>query len=198
MPTNSNTASDAEIIRRIIAGDVNAFELILKRYQGHVLSIVKKHIPEERIEETVHDSFVRAYQSLRSFRNSDSFKYWLSSIAVRTCYDFWRNRYRTREVPMSSLSEGQQNWLENMVSDRSGQSYKEREIKQEAKETLDWALGKLSAEDRMVVELVFLEGLSGREAAELLGWSVANVKVRSFRSRNKLRNLLSKALGKKN
>jgi RNA polymerase sigma-70 factor (ECF subfamily) len=43
----------------------------------------------------------------------------------------------------------------------------------------------------MVVELVYLEGLSGKEAAELLGWSVANVKIRSFRSRKKLQKVLT-------
>jgi len=43
----------------------------------------------------------------------------------------------------------------------------------------------------MVLELVYLEGLSGREAADLLGWTVANVKVRSLRARRKLRNLLA-------
>ena len=61
----------------------------------------------------------------------------------------------------------------------------------EAKEVLAWALNRLSAEDRMVVEMVYLEGMTGREAAELLGWSVTNVKVRSFRSRIRLRKLLS-------
>ncbi len=59
-------------------------------------------------------------------------------------------------------------------------------------EVLEWALGKLSAEDRMVLELVYLEGLSCKEAAKQLGWTLANVKVRSFRSRNKLKKLLLK------
>ena len=76
--------------------------------------------------------------------------------------------------------------------DGSQSFYKDGE-QQEAREVLDWALNKLSAEDRMVIELVYLEGLSGKEAAELLGWSVTNVKVRSFRSRKKLQKLLMKA-----
>ncbi len=59
---------------------------------------------------------------------------------------------------------------------------------------MDWALEILSAEDRMVIELVHLEGYSAKEAGRLLGWSTANVKVRSFRSRKKLRRLLDRAL----
>ena len=92
---------------------------------------------------------------------------------------------------MSSLTEEHQEWLENFTSNRSGQSFDDKDSQKKARELLDWALDRLSPEDRMVLELVYLEGLSGREAADLLGWSVANVKVRSLRARRKLRNLLA-------
>ncbi len=91
---------------------------------------------------------------------------------------------------MSSLSEKQQHWLETVISDQSSQAFYEQEGQQEAKDMLDWALNTLSAEDRLVMELVYLEGLSGKEAAKLLGWSVTNVKVRVFRCRQKLQKLL--------
>jgi RNA polymerase sigma-70 factor (ECF subfamily) len=190
-----NETSDIEIVRRVVDGDVNAFELLLNKYQDHVFTIVKKHVPYDLVEEVAHDVFIRAYQSLPTFKNTSKFKHWLSSIAVRTCYDFWRKHYRNREVPVSSLTDQQQHWLESVISVQSSQSFYEEEGNQHAREVLDWALSKLSAEDRMVVELVYLEGFSGKEAAELLGWSVANVKVRSFRCRKKLQKLLAKSFG---
>ena len=95
---------------------------------------------------------------------------------------------------MSSLTEQHQEWLENVISDTSDRAFDERGSRKEAREVLDWALVKLSAEDRMVLELVYLEGLTVKEAAELLGWTTANVKVRSFRSRRKLRKLLSESI----
>ena len=55
---------------------------------------------------------------------------------------------------------------------------------------LQWALARLSPENRMVVTLVHLEGYSIREAAELLGWSMVNVKVRAHRARRQLRDIL--------
>jgi len=191
MNDGSNKPSDAEIVRRVIEGEINAFESLLLRYKDHVLQVVKKHVPYNEVEETAHDVFVRAYQSLSTFKERSSFKQWLSTIAVRACYDFWRKQYRSREMPMSSLPEEYQEWLEKVVSNRSGQSFTDRESQKKAREVLDWALDRLSPEDRMVLELVYLEGLSGREAADLLGWSVANVKVRSLRARRKLRNLLA-------
>jgi RNA polymerase sigma-70 factor (ECF subfamily) len=183
-------SSDTEIVCRVLNGDVNAFESLLIRYKDTVLKIVKKHVPYNDIEETTHNVFLRAYQSLPSFKGKSGFKQWLSSIAVRTCYDFWRKTYRSREVPMSVLTEKHQNWLEQVIAEQSEQAIHEKGSRNEARELLDWALKRLTAEDRMVMELVYLEGLSGKEAADLLGWSVANVKVRCFRSRKKLEKIL--------
>lgn len=195
MHNTSSKLSDREIIQRIIDGDADAFAHILTKYKDHVMGIVNRHVPYDQVEETAHDAFIRAYQSIAAFKGEDNFKHWLSSIAVRTCYDFWRERYRAREIPMSSLTEKHQQWLENVISDTSDRAFYEHGSRKEAREVLDWALAKLSAEDRMVLELVYLEGLTVKEAAELLGWTTANVKIRSFRSRRKLHKLLSGPIG---
>ena len=191
MRNESLKPSDAEIVRQVIDGNVNAFESLLTRYKDLALKIVKRHVPYSDVEEIAQDVFVRVYQSLPTFKGKSGFKRWLSSIAVRTCYDYWRKAYRSREVPMSSLTEKHRDWLEEVIS---GQSLYEKGLQNEGRELLDWALEKLSAEDRMVLELIYLEGLSGKEAAGLLGWSVAAVKVRSFRSRKKLQSLLRGAV----
>jgi RNA polymerase sigma-70 factor, ECF subfamily len=185
--------SDADIIQQVLDGKVNAFEGLLTRYQNTVHRIVKKHVPYDQVEEVAHDVFIRAYQSLPNCQERDNFNRWLSAIAVRTCYDFWRKQYREREIPLSTLSEQQQHWLEGMMADQADQAFQENDAREEAAKVLDWALNQVSAEDRMVIELVYLEGLSGKEAAKLLGWSVANVKVRAFRARKKLQKILTNA-----
>jgi len=182
---------DADIIRRVLEGDVDVFEQLMVRYRDPVLRIVKRHVPQCEVEEVAHVAFIRAYRSLSTFRKSGRFKQWISAIAVRTCHDYWRKVYRSREVPMSSLGERQQNFLEQALSDRSRTSFDEKAVRKEAEEILKWGLDRLSPGDRMVLELVYLEGLSTREAAELLGWSTANVKVRSFRARKKMQRLLT-------
>ena len=188
---SNNLPADAEIVRRITDGDVNAYEHLVKKYKRYVFKIVNKHIPYEQVEETAQDVFVRAYQSLPNFKKKSSFKQWLAKITVRTCYDFWRKAYRNRELPMSSLTENQKDWLEKVIADQASRSFYEEGAQKEAAEVLNYALDRMSAEDRMVLELIYLEGLSGKEAAALLGWSVANVKIRSFRARKKLHKLLT-------
>ena len=191
MQNESPKPTDTEIIRQVIDGNVNAFESLLIKYEALVLKIAKRHVPPSEVEETAQNAFVRAYKSLPTFKGEGDFKQWLSSIAVRTCYDYWRKAYKSREVPMSTLTEKHRKWLEEVVSDQSEWALHEKGLREEAKELLDWALGKLNTEDRTIIELIYLEGLSGREAADLLGWSIANVKVRSFRSRKKLHKILT-------
>ena len=192
MQNDAVRSSDEEIVRQVLGGNVNAFESVILRHRVLVLRIVKKHVPEGAVEETAQEAFVRAYQALPTFKGTGAFSQWLSSIVVRTCYDYWRKAYRSREIPISALTERHSEWLEEVVSQRPEEAPDERESHIEAREILSWALGKLSAGDRMVLELIYLEGCSVQEAAELLGWSKANVKVRSFRARMKLEKLLSK------
>lgn len=184
--------SDMEIVQRVLNGDPEAFAEILGRYEGHVFAVVRKHLPRDRLEEIAQETFVRAYQSLHNFHRADSFKQWLSAIAVRTCYDYWRKRYRRKEIPMSRLSEKQLEWFDQAVSLESAADIEALGRRREARELLDHALARLSAEDRMVVELIHLEGLSIKEAADLLGWSVTNTKVRAFRSRKKLHKIFTR------
>jgi RNA polymerase sigma-70 factor, ECF subfamily len=192
MENDSCKRNDAEIISQVVAGNVNAFERLLEKYQNLVMRIVKKHAPRDQVKDLTQEAFIRTFQSLPTFEGGNSFPHWVSTIAVRTCYDFWRKRGRAREISVSFLDGEHQAWLEAALFDKSSQTFQERGLAREAGEILDWALGKLSAEDRIVLELVYLEDHSVKEAARLLGWSIAKVKVRAFRSRRKLHKLLSR------
>jgi RNA polymerase sigma-70 factor (ECF subfamily) len=193
---NATRQEDAEVVRRVLDGDVNAFRFLVERYGDLVVGVVRKHVPVDYLDDTVQDAFFRAYRSLPTFKNG-SFPVWLSVISVRACYDFWRERYRCAELPVSAFTERHQAWLEEALSGASSESYREKGLQKEAGEILDYALAKLSPGDRMALELVYLEGRSIKEAAALLGWTSANVKVRLFRSRMKLRGLLTKQNGKR-
>jgi len=185
---------DDQVVREVIAGDINAFERLVKRYGALVTSIVKRHVPFDEAEDAIQDIFFRAYRSLPNFKNRGGFSQWLSVIAVRTCHDFWREKYRSKELPVSVLTDQHEAWLVSAMSDESDRSFAERASQKEAGEVLDYALRKLPAGDRMVLELVYLEGCSMKEAALLMGWSVANVKVRLFRSKKKLHKVLASML----
>jgi len=191
MNSSGNASSDFLVIRRILNGDINSFEVLMDRYQDHVARIVGNHVPKNYAPEVAHDTFVQAYQSLGKFRGSGLFKHWLSKIAVRCCYDFWRDYYQKQENRISPLPEDCRNWIDHFISDKSWGGEAERI---EARDLLQWALGHLSAADRTVLTLTHLDGYSMAEAAELLNWSVIRVKVQSHRARKKLRKILAEVI----
>ena len=181
---------DSEIISRVLGGDANAFEILVHRYSRLVVGIVGKHIPRDWVDEVAQDVFVEGFRSLSSFSQKGPFGHWMAKIAVRCCYDFWRKRYRKKEVLVSDLSPETQDWIDNLLAVQSNETFKHEAEAAEAIEVLNHALSRLSAEDRMVLTLVHLEGLPVKEAAVLLGWSTTAVKVRAHRSRKKLRRII--------
>lgn len=190
-PENSD---DAAVIRAVLAGEVDAFALLLDRYQDFIGRLVMKYVPSEHAAEVAHDVFVRAFQSLGSFRGSSPVKPWLARIAVRCCYDFWRGRYRRPEIPESALSPECRTWLESLTTSGEADPPEEALIRREAQELLGWALGQLSPGQRLALTLTYLEELPVREALARLGWSVARVKVEAYRARKKLRRILAQMM----
>jgi RNA polymerase sigma-70 factor, ECF subfamily len=187
--------NDSEIIRRVAAGQLNAFEVLLHRYRALVFGIVAKHVPAESTEEVAQEVFVRAYQALPGYAARSSFARWLTTLAVRSCYDFWRNHRRNREIPLSALTEEHQEWLDEVLAPQSREAFQEQAGRREAAEVLRHALDRLSAEERMVLSLVHLEGLSIREAARELGWGLVKTKVRAQRARRQMRRIILDLLG---
>lgn len=181
---------EGELLRRIRQGDGDGYAEIVRRHQTGVARIVGRRVPADRADEIVQDVFVRAYFGLAQFSGEVPFERWLAGIAVRACYDFWRNMAR-EDVPVSALTDDHQRWMDQVLSVRSERDFHAQVRRREAAEVLDWALNHLSPPNRAVLTLVHLEGRSVKEAAELLGWSVVTVKVRAHRARRALRALLS-------
>ena len=182
-------SGDLQIINRVLQGEVECFAELIDRYHQHVTRIVNRHVPSDHVAEVAHDIFVRAFSGLAGFSTGVPFEHWLSGIAVRTCYDFWRARSR-EDMPVSAFTAQHEAWIDQVLADASDARFQEQVGRQETTDILRRALQRLSPENRLVLTLVHLEGHSVREAAQLLGWSVVNVKVRAHRARHALRRLL--------
>lgn len=181
---------DLEIIDRVKGGDVDAFEVLVHRHTPMIHAIVTRHGPRDGADELVQDTFVEAYRSLGSFSHRAPFSHWLSRIALRCCYRFWRSHRANLEIPLSSLSDSAESWMDHALAARSREVFESEAARSEASEVLEYALARLSPKDRMVLSLVHLEGYSVQEAAEMLGWTALSVKVRAHRSRAKLRGII--------
>lgn len=181
---------DAGIITRVLGGDNNAFEQLIERHKVRVFAVVSRHVPIGDVAEVAQGVFIRAWRGLRNFRGESPFSHWLSKLAVRECYDFWRERARRREFVGGNLSAENVARLAALLNAGAREISNSLESRREAREIVTWALGKLSAADRIVITLLYAEECSIDEAAELLGWSATNVKVRAFRARRLLRKII--------
>ncbi len=185
---------DWEIIARVRDGNPDAFETIVHRYATLVFRIASRHVPGDHAEDVVQDVFLEAFRSLGSYSRKAPFGHWLSRIAVRSCYNFWRSRRRSAETPLCDLSEESEDWMNRVLAASSREAFEAESARKEASEVLSHAMRELSPKDRMVLALVHLEGHSVQEAADLLGWTAISVKVRAHRSRAKMRKNILKLL----
>lgn len=183
---------ETAIIARILAGEIDAYEQLMRRHESYVARLVSAHVPGERVAEVTHEAFVRAYKSLSGYSPTAPFRNWLTTIALRSCHDFWRAHYRRREAPASALSEDGQRFIETALATRSREEFERMTRQAEARQALELVLGRLKPLDRMILVLTYLEGRTVSETAAMLGISVPNVKVRSFRAKRKLKGFLKR------
>jgi RNA polymerase sigma-70 factor (ECF subfamily) len=186
--------NDALIVRRVLAGDVNAYALLVDSHGARLLGIISRHVPRDRAAEVAHETFVRAYEKLGTYRVESPFGHWLVRIALRRCADFWREKSRRRETVFSALGPEAMDWIESIPSEASLAGLDVLAECSEAGALLDWAMAQLAPDDRVVLTMTHMQGQPLAEVAELMGWSVSKVKIRSFRARRKLREVLGRLL----
>jgi RNA polymerase sigma-70 factor (ECF subfamily) len=182
-------ATDAELIAAVLAGDSASFEPLIVKYQPRVFATARRYARREsEVEDIVQEVFLKAFQKLRSYRAEAPFEHWLMRLAVRTCYDFLRGHQRNREFSFTELSDPERDWLERFGAAPEAST----ENSDAARLLVQRALEQLSAPARLVITLLEIEERSVKEIAQLTGWSVPLVKVRAFRARAQLRQVLAK------
>ena len=187
--------SDVELVRSVRAGDESAFEELFLRHRRRVSLIASRFFRQrEQIEEVVQESFTKAYFALDDFSNQQesSFAAWLARIAFNSCYDELRRLKRRPESLLSNVSDEEAAWLKEQVRD-VGAGH-DIEVATIARDLAGKLLARLSAEDRMVLVMMDVEGLSVAEIAKSINWSTSKVKVRAHRARVSLRRVLQKFL----
>jgi RNA polymerase sigma-70 factor (ECF subfamily) len=184
--------SDAELVETTRAGDLRAFEELMRRHGPRVFGTVRRYARREsEVEDLAQEIWIKAFQKLDSYRGEAPFEHWLMRLAVRTCYDALRRHQRNREASFTDLSQTEQEWLLSLAQEPGELEPHQAEA---ARQLVQQIMEQLSAEDRVVLTLLELQDRSVREIADLTGWSVATVKVRAFRARARMRRLLTRLL----
>jgi RNA polymerase sigma-70 factor (ECF subfamily) len=169
-------------VEAALNGNDEAFIRLVTKHKRRVAGLAARFFGTgEELDDICQDVFMKVYYHLKAYKKKAPFEHWLTKIAVNTIYDALRRKKlaAAHTAPFCALA------LE--VADSS---LVERQAAEEAYQILSRALAKLRAPERLVITLLELEERSVREVADLTGWSKSNVKVRAFRARRALKNIL--------
>ena len=190
-PPMSKPADDLALVRRAQSGEAGAFDELVRRHQVRIYAtLYHMTSSHEDAHDLAQESFVKAWQALKSFKGDASFYTWLYRIAVNKTINFLKSQRNRRAVSLNDLDSGVENDpdLVSLISERTPR----RDLNlAELQEKLNGAMLKLSDVHRLVVTLHDVQGLSHDEIAEIMDCNVGTVRSRLFYARQQLQSLLS-------
>ena len=182
---------EAAVIQAVLGGDVNAFEKLVKEYEKNVYNLALRMTGNsEDAADMSQEAFIKAYNSITSFRGDSKFSVWLYRIVSNVCLDFLRSRSRKQTVSLSAENDdGEDVELDIADETQSPELLLDRSMTRDAERR---GLAALPPDHREILLLREIQGLSYEEIADVLGLEEGTVKSRIFRARKKLCSFLIK------
>lgn len=175
------TATDKQLVERVQAGDKNAFDLLVIKYQQKIMSLISRYVHDaDEVQDVAQESFIKAYRALPGFRGDSAFYTWLYRIAINTAKNHLVSR--SRRPPGSDVDHEDAQYLDAEVL-RDRESPESTLSGEELRETVNKALTALPDDLRAAVTLREFDGLSYEEIAEVMECPVGTVRSRIFRAR---------------
>jgi RNA polymerase sigma-70 factor (ECF subfamily) len=173
-----------ELIEKAQRGDAPAFNQVVTAYRRRILGTISRLIgrPED-VEDVGQEVFLRLYFSLGQLRTPEVFEPWLYRLTVNACYDYLRKSKRRPESRMADLSE-QQVMMADAVAGSKAQL--DETEKSRVRDTVNGMLSSVSEEDRVLLTMKEVEGLSLKEMEAIYGVNENALKVRLFRARQRV------------
>lgn len=176
---------EPQLVDRSRDGDLSAFNAIVERYQSQVYNVSARILGDRHLAEDVaQETFIKAHRSIDGFRGG-SLRAWLLRIASNLSLDATRSRKRR---PAESLEAASERPGFSVPSDSPGPE--QEALRGELREAIQDGIMSLPDDQRAVIVLVDVQGLSYDEAAEAIGSAVGTVKSRLARGRRRLRDAL--------
>ena len=185
-----NYKGDIAYIEQVLAGNANAFSYIVDRHKDKAYNLAFRICGnKEEAEEIAQDSFLKAYRSLGGFKMKSSFATWLYRIVYNTAI----SNVRIKKKGILSLED-----FPVDATDFIGSNTSEEEAEKEYIGSLiNFALQKITEEERGLITLFYFEEMSSEEITEVTGISKSNIKVKLFRARRKMLEIIEKVENKK-
>lgn len=186
-----SAADEVPLVRQAQHGDLRAYDELMRRYQERIYAtIYHMTANHEDANDLTQETFIKAYQALRSFKGDAGIYTWLYRIAVNKTINFLKQRRARTHLSLNDLDVNAEHNpdLVALVSDKTP---RRDAILSELQEKLNAAMQKLSETHRLVVTLYDVQGLSHEEIGEIMDCNVGTVRSRLFYARQQLQALLA-------
>ncbi len=185
--------TDQILVEQVQRGDKGAFDLLVRKYQHKIISLVSRYVadPAEALD-VAQESFIKAYRAIGRFRGDSAFFTWLYRIAINTAKNHLVAQSRRPPATDLDAHEVEQYAGDSRLQDASSPEHEL--LRQEIEQTIERAIGALPDDLRTAITLREVEGMSYEEIAKTMECPIGTVRSRIFRAReaidNKLRPLL--------
>jgi RNA polymerase sigma-70 factor (ECF subfamily) len=178
-----------ELVGAVLRQDENAARELVRSLYPLVAKLVRAHRPARSAEEDLCQMiFIKILQKLPQFSGNVPLEHWVARIAINTCINQIQAEKARPELREADLSEEQAAVVQNLAATTADlgpdQSFASRQL-------VEHLMKALKPAERLVIDLLYLQQRSVAEIRSVTGWSGALVKVRAFRARQKMRQLLS-------
>jgi len=182
---------EEQVLEQARSGDDVAFNQLIQAYRKRIFGTIARIInrPQD-VEDVAQEVFVRLYFSLKQLRATEVFEPWLYRLTINASYDYLRKNKRRADAPLADFSE------EMMLLADAGAStenFQEERRQKGIRDLIDWLFTQVSNEDRVLLTLKEVEGLSLKELQDIYEVNENALKVRLFRARQRVQKAYAKA-----
>lgn len=173
------------LVQAALAHDETAARDLVRHLYPLVAKVVRGHRPRRTLEEDLCQMiFIKMFQNLPKFSGQVPLEHWVSRIAVNTCLNQIASEKVRPELRQADLTEDEAAVIDQLASSADDLN---PDKKFAARELVERLLEALKPAERLVINLMYLQGHSVEEVKQLTGWSMPLIKVRAFRARQKMK-----------
>jgi RNA polymerase sigma-70 factor (ECF subfamily) len=185
---------DYELVKRVQAGEKVAFDLLVRKYQSRIISLVSRMVKDQmEVEDVAQEAFIKAYRGLANFRGDSAFYTWLYRIAINTAKNYLVSRHRKASMMGVDAQDAEQYDGADLLQDHD--TPEDLLVSEEVRGSVHNSIEALPVELKTAITLREFEGLSYEEIAEVMECPIGTVRSRIFRAREAIENNLKALAG---
>jgi len=186
--------TDRELVERVQKGDKRAFDLLIRKYQHKIVSVISRYVSDwSECQDVAQEAFIRAYRAIGNFRGDAQFYTWIYKIAVNTAKNHLVSQ--GRRPPKDDIAVDDAMLLDGGAWLKDRATPEHELLRQEIEQTVFDTVEQLPEELKTAITLREVDGLSYEEIAERMNCPIGTVRSRIFRARDAIDQKLRPLLG---